>query len=176
MNNAKKTALCGVITALSVVLMLLAYFPYFTYAIPAVAGALLIIPCIEIDKKWAFGAYLATSVVTLIFCEKEAGVLYVGFFGYYLIIKGALEGLRLKRVAEQIIKHIIFSVAIIISYVIITFVFSIPFNDTKYAGYVFAIGLLIAGNIVFAIYDIGLSRIISLYLYKYHQRIQKMLK
>lgn len=176
MNNAKKTALCGVTAAFATIIMLFAYFPYFTYAVPAAAGALLLIPCIEIGKKWAFGTYVATALVSLILCEKEAAVLYAGFFGYYLIIKALLEGLRINRFSEQCLKQVVFSVAVVLSYFVITYVFSIPFSENEKFGLVFAVGFLIVGNIVFAVYDLGLSRVISLYLYKYHERIQKMLK
>lgn len=176
MNKTKRTALCGVMAALSVTMCLTAYFPYFTYAAPAAAGAVMMIPCIEADKKWAFFTYLSSAVIVMLVCEKEAACLYAGFFGYYLIIKAWLEGLRLNRVCEQILKQLIFSAASIISYLVIVYVFGIPFDENKKFGIWFLAAMLAAGNVVFAVYDIGISRIIGLYIYKFHNRVQKMLK
>ena len=55
-KNSTKTAIGGIIAALSIVLMLLtSAIPTLTYAIPAIAGLLLVVIVIEVNKKWAFG-------------------------------------------------------------------------------------------------------------------------
>ena len=38
MKKSKRIALCGMLSALSLVIMLVAYFPYLTYTLPALAG------------------------------------------------------------------------------------------------------------------------------------------
>ena len=87
-KNSTKTAIGGIIAALSIVLMLLtSAIPTLTYAIPAIAGLLLVIIVIEVNKKWAFGVYFVVGVLSmLLVADKEAAVMYVMFFGYYPII------------------------------------------------------------------------------------------
>ena len=52
--------------------MLLSYFPYFTYAVPAITGLLTMMLVIEINAKWAFAAYIAASALVFIFAEPES--------------------------------------------------------------------------------------------------------
>ena len=89
MKQSSKTALGGVVSALSVTLMLMtAVIPFMTYALPLLAGALLILMVIEINKRWAFIVYVAVSLLAvLVVPDKEAAVFYIAFFGYYPIIK-----------------------------------------------------------------------------------------
>lgn len=173
MKNSKKTAFCGLIVALSVVSMLLAYFPYFTYAIPAFAGALMFVICIEIGRTWALGSYIAASIIVMFICEKEAATLFVGFFGFYPIIKGVLEQ-YVKTPIAWALKFLIFNIAAIFSYLVITFVFGIPFFDGSFSPKIFLGVMLVLGNIVFSLYDIGLTRVISAYIIRLHSRISKL--
>ncbi len=173
LKNSKKTAFSGLITALSVVAMLLAYFPYFTYAIPAFAGALMFVICIEVGRRWAVGAYIASALIVLFICEKEAATLFVGLFGYYPIVKGILEQ-YLKTSVAWLIKFAIFNVSALISYLVIIFVFGIPFFDGSISPQIFITILLVMGNMVFCLYDIGLTRVITAYIVRLHPRVSKL--
>ena len=52
MKQSSKCALGGIVAALSLVLMIsVAIIPFLTYALPAVAGALIIFIVVEIDRK-----------------------------------------------------------------------------------------------------------------------------
>ena len=175
MKKSAKVALSGVICALSVVIMLTAYFPYLTYAIPAISGALLTVIAIEIDKKWAFGAYIVSALLTLLLCEKEAASLYVCFFGYYTIVKGIIET-RFRGIVEYLLKYLIFNLSIVIGYLLVVYVFGIPFEEAGMSGWIFAVGLLVAGNVVFYIYDRGLDRVIAAYIHFMHPKIRRMFK
>ena len=92
-KKSSKTAVGGVITALSIVLMFLtSVIPTLTYALPAAAGFLITLIVIEIDKKWALGVYVAVSLLSvLLIADKEAAVMYIMFFGYYPIVKAIFE-------------------------------------------------------------------------------------
>ncbi len=175
MKQSAKVALSGVLCAVSVVIMLVAYFPYVTYAVPALAGAVLTVIAIEVDKKWAFGAYIASAVISLLLCEKEAASLYVCFFGYYTILKGVIEA-RFYGFKEYLLKHLIFNIAIVLGYLLVVYVFGIPFFQTGEGGWLFAVGLLVAGNVVFHIYDRGLNRLIAAYIHSLHPKIKRMFK
>ena len=82
MSKSGKIALGGLLTALGVVLMFLTgLIPIGTYALPAIAGVLLIVAVIEIGAKWAWMIYAAVAVLSLLFAaDKEAALLFVLFF------------------------------------------------------------------------------------------------
>ena len=84
MRNSAKTAMGGMIAALSLTIMLLtAVIPYLQYALPAMSGALLVLMVIEINKKWALCTYTAVSILSfLILPNKEAAMVYFAFFGF----------------------------------------------------------------------------------------------
>ena len=97
MKNTKKITLCGMVASLSIVIMLTSYFPYLTYAIPALAGIFMMVPLIECGVSWSFGTYIASSAIIFITGETEAKLLYVLFLGYYPILKSLIE--RIKKQA-----------------------------------------------------------------------------
>ena len=175
MKKNTKIALCGITASLSVVLILFSYFPYLTYAIPALTGLIIMIPVVEAGKKWALGAYLSASVLIFIFGEPESKILYISFFGYYPILKSVFEQIN-KPVIEWLLKLAVFNAAALVSYFILSFVFNITFDDFgklgQYGAYIF----LVAANIVFVIYDIGVSRVAGLYMYRLHTKIKKLLE
>ncbi len=122
-RNSSKTALGGIIAALSVTTMFLtAVFTTLSYALPAAAGILLVVVVIDVDKKWAFGVYAATALLALLVLpNKEAAVMYVLFFGHYPIVKAVLEK-RLRGVLLWVVKFVIFNVSVVLAYVIILYV------------------------------------------------------
>ena len=67
MKNTKKITLCGIFVALSVAIMLVSYFPYLTYSVPAVAGLCIMVIVIEYNWKWAFLGYLASAFLVFLF-------------------------------------------------------------------------------------------------------------
>lgn len=177
MKQSSKTALGGVVSALSVTLMLMtAVIPFMTYALPLLAGALLILMVIEINKRWAFIVYVAVSLLAvLVVPDKEAAVFYIAFFGYYPIIKSPLEK-HLPNVVEWIIKLLIFNAAAVAGYLFSTYVLGIPFDDMGSMGRYGLIVLLALANAVFVAYDIMLTKFITLYLMKIRKSFRKIFK
>lgn len=177
-GNSSKTALGGIVAALSVTMMFLtAVIPTLTYALPAAAGVLLIIVVIDVDKKWAFGVYAAVSLLSvLILPDKEAAVMYVFFFGHYPIVKALLEKTRLGKIALWVCKLLIFNASVVAAYLVIIYVFRIPFDDMGAFGKWTVWILLGMGNVVFLIYDVALSRLVTLYMLKWRKAFRKILK
>ena len=177
MKQSSKTALGGIISALSVVLMLLtAVIPFMSYALPLMAGALLIVMVIEIGKKWAFIVYVAVSLLAVfVVPDKEAATFYIAFFGYYPIIKSSLEK-HLPRVAEWIVKFVIFNAATLAAFCFSTYVLGIPFEEMdEFGGYGIPV-LLGLANFVFVAYDIMLTKLVTLYLYRFRKGFRKIFK
>ncbi len=180
MNRKKlsfKVALGGVVAALSIILMLGAgVTSTLIYAVPMLTGALLIALVIEFGSGFATAVYVSVSVISLLVLgNKEAAVMYVGLFGYYPILKGFLEK-HFKKVLCWVVKYIIFNFAVIISYFAITKVFLIPFDDIEEFGKWGLVILLLAGNVVFAMYDVLLTRLVTIYLYKWQKHIKRLFK
>ena len=183
MSVSAKTALGAMITALSVVILIPSAVQVFVYTLPAMAGMLTMLAVVEIDKMWAIGSYVATSLIGLLFvANKEAVVYYVAFFGYYPVVKALLES-KMPRVAEYILKFLIFNVSIVLSGVVLVKVFGMPYNDllgidgesaffTKYALPI----MLGMGNVVFILYDVALTRLLTAYVLVWQKRFRKLFK
>lgn len=176
-NNSTKTAIGGIIAALSLVIMMLTtVIPTLTYAMPAMAGVLLILIVIEVDKKWATGVYVVVSILSMfLIADKEAAVMYVMFFGYYSILKAIIEG-KLNKVFSWIVKFAVFNVTMILAFLIVTYVFNIPFDDMSKFGKWSVWILLLIGNFVFLIYDFLLTRLVSLYMLRLHKSFKRIFK
>lgn len=175
MNNTKKITLCGMVASLSIVIMLTSYFPYLTYAIPALAGIFMMVPLIECGVSWSVGTYIASSAIIFITGETEAKLLYVLFLGYYPILKSIIERIN-KQAVEWVLKFICFNVAAVAFYYVSSMVFAVSFDDFGEWGRYGALIFLGLCNVVFVLYDIGISRVASYYMFKLHDKVKKIVK
>ncbi len=181
MNKRKilsfKVALGGVIAALSILFMLLAgVTSTLVYAIPMITGALLMMLVIEFGVGFAGLIYVAVSILSLLLLgNKEAAIMYVAFFGYYPILKSILEK-HFKGIICWIIKYVIFNIAMILSYFVVTRIFMISFEDIESFGRFALPLLLLAGNVLFVMYDVVLTRLVSIYLYRWRKHIKRVFK
>ena len=116
----------------------------------------------------------ALLMLIFIFGEPKSKILYILFFGYYPILKSVIEKIR-KPVIEWLLKLAVFNAAAVASYLILSYVFNISYDDFgklgQYGAYIF----LAAVNIAFVIYDIGFSRVAGLYMYRLHSKVKKLL-
>jgi len=174
MNNTKKVVFCGLMAAVATVIMLVAYFPYLTYAVPAVASLAIMVCLIELGVKWSFMAYLASILPVFLFCENEAKLLYIVFFGFYPIIKVLIEKIS-SRVIEWLVKLVIFNAIIVTTYFVLSNLMGVRIDEISFVGgYTIAI-LLFLGNIVFVLYDICIERMAALYMVRLHNVVKRFL-
>lgn len=173
MKQNQKITLCGVAAGLSVILMLLGYFPYFTYAAPAAAGLCMMIPVMEINSRWAGGTFLASALLSLLFCEREASLLYLFLLGYYPILKAYIEKIRVLWL-EWVLKLTVCAVSVGCCYAVLSFVFAFDLGEFGTLGKYGTILLGVLALFTFVLYDIGLSRLSSLYLIRIHPLFKKM--
>lgn len=175
MKTVNKITLSAVLAALSAVLMLVSYFPYLTYAVPAVAGLFIMVVVIEINCKWAFLSYLSASFLTFLFAETESKLMFICFFGFYPIIKCLIESIN-KPVIELLIKLVVFNICVITIYKLLAQIFMVTFEDFTVLKQYGEIILLVAANLVFVIYDISVSRMAAFYSETIHSKIAKLFK
>lgn len=174
-NPTKSLAFCGILSALSVVIMLTTLIPYLDFSIPVIASCLIAVIMIEINFRWAILSYFTVSALSLLLCNnKEAAMMYVGIFGFYPVIKALCESKIKIRLVEYLLKFLYFNIAIALSYAIIIYIFSIPFEGLEDLGK-FAIPIILTVlNGMFILYDIALSRVISLYIIKFKGKFFKL--
>lgn len=175
MKNTARITLCAMMAALASLFMLTSYFPYLTYAIPAVAGLFIMITVIETNTKWATVAYVASAVIVAIIAEPEAKMLYVLFFGYYPVLKAVFEKLK-SRVLEYILKFAVFNVAVIFAYSVVAVLIGVDLSDMGDFGKYSSAILLALANVVFAFYDLAVTRMAQFYMIRLHPQLSKILK
>ncbi len=164
-KQASKIAFCGLIVALSMVFMALTFLPNFTYALPAIAGALLVIIVIVVDIGFAFISYFCVLVLSLLLvADKFSVLLYVCFFGYYPIIKALFEKAK-GNILVWVYKFLSFNAAVLA--VFLLGVFALNFKDNRlleYAKSPIGLGILLVANIVFILYDKAVDNVIGFYI------------
>ena len=142
MKQSLRIALGGIVSCLSLVMMFFTgVFPFAEYALPAISGVLLTVLVIEFGFRSALIAFAAVSFLSLVVTpNKEAVVLFIAFLGYYPIVKGKIETLRRKAVQWVVMQD---------------------FAMLKIGVWV----LLALGNAVFFLYDVAVTRLISMYIF-----------
>ncbi len=176
-NLTFRVALGGVTAAVSLILMLVAGMTTsFIYAIPMIAGAFLMMLVVEFGYGFAFVEYIAVALLSLLLLgDKEAAVLYAVFFGYYPIIKAVFEK-HLKKMLCRIVKFLAFNLAMLVYYFVMTKLFMLSFDDIASFGK-FALPLLLAaGNVLFVMYDVLLTRLVSIYIFKWRKSVRRVFK
>ena len=171
-------ALGGVMGALSVLCLLLTVFPYATYALPALASVFLFPVIIECGKRYGAAVYAATALLSLLIVpDWEAKMLYALFFGGYPLLKSVAEGCR--RVWEWMVKLGVFNVSMVLTYGLLIGLRLLPMTDFAVGSLSVPIALLVLllmGNGVFVLYDIGLTRLLSIYVYRFQPILRRFLQ
>ena len=95
-TESQKIALCGVLSALSVVVLLVGnVLQIGTYAAPMLASFLLIPVLEDYGKKYALLLYAVVSLLSLFLVpDKELVLFYVLVLGYYPVLRVRLNNIR----------------------------------------------------------------------------------
>ncbi|MGN0532132.1 MAG: hypothetical protein ACI4IN_04985 [Eubacterium sp.] len=175
MKKSLVIALSGIITGLSVVFMFLGSVVWiFSYVMPIVAGLLIIILSSSAGKRSGLYVFFATCVLSLVLLpDKEPALLYALFFGYYPLIKDSLDGIK-SRVLKLAVKLVIFNIAMVMSQLILVYIFGIPF-DNFMGKWSWAI-LLALANVVLLLYDKMFNIVVIVYNRKYRHIFERLLK
>lgn len=177
MKTSFKVALGGAVAALGLVLMFMtALIPFGTYAFPTFAGILTVVIVIEIGYGYAVAVYAATAILSfLLVPDKEAALMYAIFFGFYPILKGLIERLPNKP-AQYALKLVLFNACVIAAFFIAVNLLSIPEDSYYLFGLNMPLIFLLLGNVFFVIYDICVTRLVTVYLLKWRKKLNKNTK
>lgn len=177
MKQSSKCAIGGIVASLSLVLMIsAAVFPFLELALPAVAGAPVIFMVVEVDKKWAFGVYATVAILAmLLVANKEVSVMYLAFFGYYPILKAVIEG-KLPNAAGWIVKILSFVATMVAAYWLMMEFMGVTIDEMDEFGLAAIPMLLGLGAFAFIMYDIALTKFITLYMIKWRKYFKRYFK
>ena len=177
-SRSKRVALCGVICALSVVLMLSgSIIPCATFCAPALAGAMLMVVAMECGMHLAWMCYGAISVLSVLLVpDKELALFFVFLFGHYPLLKAHLQRMHCKPLA-WLCKAAVFNLAVVAVYGLLLFVLPMPGLVEEFAqtqSWLLAV-LLALGNLCFFVYDAALLSVLQMYVLRIKPRIRHLL-
>lgn len=176
MKNTKKIALCGVIGALSIVLLLMgSIIPLATYACPALAAILILPISYEYQEKTAFTMYLSVSILsTILIPEKEFVMMYVFVFGLYTVFKFKADKIKPKFL-QLILKASYAVISTAVCYAILLLVFPNPLLTKELSDSTswFIILFFVLFSATFILYDFSATLMFRLYIYKLRNRLFK---
>lgn len=161
-------AFLAVFSAFSTAFLYLAsLFPTGQLGFLGVASLFGIAGVVEFGLPGGLAVYAVTALLGLLIVPSKTLVgLYALFFGPYPVVKALAE--RGSRVLEWIVKVVFFNAALTAA----LFALKVTVFDFTHIQYGVPV-LYIAGNLIFAIFDIAVSRAIVFYMARIHPRIHK---
>ena len=170
----KKIVVAGVLAALSVIILYLGCaIEVLDLTMSAIVSLLVVVIVIEMGYKYAWLTYIATSILSIIILpQKSPAIFYACFMGFYPIIKSYLERIN-SALVRWIIKLVVGNAALALMFILM----SLFLPDEFEGGWLMLVTYLL-GIIAFLMYDVALSKLITLYFVRIRDRIKiyKLLK
>ena len=125
-KKSGQVALGGIATGMCIALMFATgMIPFSYYALPALAGLVLIAVREENGLSTALIVFAAVSLLSVFVVPiKEAALLFIAFFGYYPILQETFAKIRPKALS-WVVRLVIFNAAVVAAYWVIVNVFGI---------------------------------------------------
>lgn len=176
-NHTLKLAFCGITTALALLFICLGgLIPVMTYAMPALAGVMLIPVVAELGVSWAWPVFAASALLgALLGPDKDAAAIYILFFGYYPIVKAVIERHLHRRSVQLLVKLLLFNAAMAATFAVSVYLLAVPLTAFSIAGVSLPGVLLLLGNVVFLVYDYAVNGVVLFYFHRLHGLIHKWL-
>lgn len=163
-RQSRKAALCGMMTALTVVILCLGgMIPLATFACPMLAMLCLLPAVSEYGMGTEMLLYGAASILALLLGpDKEIVLLYV-FLGWYPGVRPRLE--PIPRPVRWVVKCALFTLAVMAMYALVLHLFRLEAVVEEFAGYSTAmvLALVALGNVTFLVFDQVLGRMAHAY-------------
>jgi hypothetical protein len=161
-RSTRYLAVSAMLCALGVILLALgSLLQVLDISMAVIASLLVIFAVIELGGKYPYLVYAVTALLSMLLIPyRSAPLFYLCFMGYYPILKEKIEG-RVSPVLGWVIKLAVLCVALAVSAAVALWAFGL-FQPSLLV--LFALLLCIP---VFVLYDIALTRLISLYFVKW---------
>lgn len=170
-SNTKRLAVSAVLSALSIVVMLIGSVTGFLdLTMVAIASIFVFFAILEMGSPYQYLIYVTTSLLSMLLLpDKFSAILYMAFGGIYPMLKQQIE--KLPRVFSWILKVVYFNVILIGSTLCAKYLFNVNGEELT-------VMLFIVGNAAFTVYDIAMTRLITYYLLGLREkfRIEKYFK
>lgn len=166
MNKTKKLSISSIACALGVIILYIgSVLNVLDLTMAAITSVLVVFAVIELGGYYPYAIYTVTAILSLLLLpQKFPALIYALFAGIYPIFKAMFE--RLHYIVSWTLKLSLFNTGLILIILISEYVFKIP--DT---GMGFAISVFALANVTFVIFDIALTRLITLYLVKIRKKL-----
>ena len=164
----KKIVVAGVLAALSVIILYLGCaIEVLDLTMSAIVSLLVVVIVIEMGYKYAWLTYIATAILSILLLpQKSPAIFYACFMGFYPIIKSYLERIN-SALARWIIKLVVGNAALALMFMLM----SLFLPDEFEGGWLMLVTYLL-GIIAFLMYDVALSKLITLYFVRIRDRIK----
>lgn len=165
----KRLCVCALLCSLGVVILYLgALLDIFELCVVALAAMLTVPVVIEYRGGYPWGIYLCTSLLAILLLpQKMPGVTYL-LFAFYPILKAYFE--RTPRPLAFVLKQATF-IVIEAAYVAAS-CFILGAEDMPFW---YNAGLIVLGFVTLNLFDIALTRLITLYVRRYRARVSRLM-
>ncbi len=155
------------LSALGVVFLYLgALIEVLDLSLAAFAPILVVYVAIELGGCWPWLVYLVTGILALLLLPQKFGaVVYLLFTGFYPMLKKWAES-KLPRLLSFAVKLVTFNLSLFLAWILSRiFVIELSLGVTVY----YAVAFL---ELTFLLYDFVLTRLITLYVYRFRKRLK----
>ena len=171
-QKSRQMALCGLLTALAVVILLLGgLIPLATFCCPMLAILVLLPLRLECGSRLAATSWAAVSLIALLLVpDRELTMFYV-FFGVYPLVKPAVDRLP-SRVLRVLVKLLYCSAALAVSYALLIFLFRLEaiLAEFQTASLALTLATFAMANVAFLLLDELILRVEALWVRKLRSR------
>lgn len=165
-SAALRTALAGMLSALSVVILFAGYATgVMDLCAIAAASFLTAVSVVELGGAYPYLMWIAVSVISFWLVPGEMAAGYLLFGGIYPMLKMYFE--RLPRVLEWVVKLLYGGAVLAALYALTRFVFMIP-SEANWV----MIGLAIGYAVFFVLFDYALSVAMTLYMRRLRPKLK----
>ncbi len=168
MKSSKKITLAAILSAMSIILLLIgSLIETMTFSAAAIASLCVIVAVCELGYYYAASVWMIASTLGILLLPIKDPVLYFAcFFGYYPIVKSIFE--KIKSKISYLLKAIVFTVSYVLV-ALIALLLLVPnaeFNLIIVVSIAYPILL-----VIFFIFDFALTKLIRYYYFSLRKRL-----
>ena len=175
MKNSGKVAFLGILTALSLVCLLITAQPLATVGLAAMAALFGIPVVVEWGRLTGCLHFAAVCLLAAVLIPSVEGkLMYVCSFGHYTVVKAWLEHLPLPRWVEYVLKILVFLLSVV-GYGGAWYTLTDPALPEWFQLWMLApaVGVL---TVLFVVYDRCLSGVATLYMRRLHPLVSRLFR
>lgn len=175
-NRTKRVAVSGVLVALGVIILYIgSIVEVLNISMAAIASLICVIAVIEYGRLYPIMIFAATSIIAMLLLpEKLTPSIYALLIGYYPILKELIERIGKKSMSRRLmipihyaLKLVFFNAALFVVVMVAIHVLILP----ESAEWLKILTFLLA-NATFLVYDLALTRMISMYVFRLRSRFK----